>query len=1220
MYATKFTKAAVLTFAALCVVLLGGAMTNAVASDNLLQNGSFNGSLNGWIVNPALQTGTPPWTPLLADGSGVSLHPVSYSFKGTILYQNLNQNLNVTGIAEKQVTLQARLWQVYSPPYQNTVAFYLTYVDNTGAFHRVKVYNPLNSDISIDPAASTVSASYPFDGSASKLVKLEIVKEGDGEFHVDDVALSADGLTSGTIPALSTISATSGPYGTALTITGVNFGTTAGKVAIGGVSVTVNSWSDTSISVTPVAPAHSGNVIVIADGVESNPSQTFTVTSPCFNVELVTYSAKVIQGQQAEFLIKTSFFNHFTTTDGITLRLQGGDAETLSDKTSFALVPIKSPGGAILRIATGNLAAGNYTADIVAVNGAQSIPAGTLKLQVVTVTNIKFYEMIYDSVTYASTRVDYDAEHPKTASAQGQLLIYTDVIGSDGQIFSSDFGDNGVVLTEDSASAPILGIYKRFWGYEIYAQENGGTKLRATTPDGYTAALPITVSFSTDSYITSIGLTAPTGAASLVGVNTVYNNRTDPITFYASGSAAIGWIGYDTSGLGNFQMDFLDKGIYSSDNKSVTLTFNLLNLPADIGTALLHASTASGKASAVVPLTTVNDPATGLLAFFIRSLDSNAFAEMFKIYFYGASDNQLKFTKEIWTMHMGNKPVLVGNIPSGSYKILFAPGSVSPGMDSAKPQWWPNAATMDSAAPVTFEADKTTSDIYYFLMPQPSGAKVTLPAPASKYFTSPQGGAGSIQFSVNDQGFVWAATSDSPWLRITNATGTGNGTVSYAVDANPDGASRTGTITIAGQTFTVTQWGTGNLYGYVMLGNATYPSNWYNWKTELGTAEFQSDKIHNVYKESADICPDSHYCQSSDTSDLPFAKLSPELLFVANKALFASSNDQNAFLADLTGAAERGLAVGVKLDAAKSYTKADVSGDYYVVGYEYDSKGYDKGKNRVSTEVSRGDGNGTLTGAAKLACNGNICVGGYFQETTSTSMSYDIQSPGVLRLGPDANTLVDMGYVGAGGKALVVANPTKFYPDFGDDFMALVGVKKGDKGYSNADLQGNWVFSSFGDEGGVVFSEFGVLACNGAGDCQIRSKHSENGDIRYKDESVSLGTVSWDGSLNGFYVQEGLTGAIGDNGNMLIFTITGPTHRQMGVAIKSDMFMAKGDLNGDGGVDLADAIVALRLLAGENPTNMSPYYRLFRTDVNNDGQAGLQELLYILQRSAALRQ
>jgi uncharacterized protein (TIGR03437 family) len=54
----------------------------------------------------------------------------------------------------------------------------------------------------------------------------------------------------------------------------------------------------------------------------------------------------------------------------------------------------------------------------------------------------------------------------------------------------------------------------------------------------------------------------------------------------------------------------------------------------------------------------------------------------------------------------------------------------------------------------------------------------------------------------------WNATSNSAWLTITSgASGTGNGRVNFAVAANPDPAIRTGMLTIAGLTFTVTQSG-----------------------------------------------------------------------------------------------------------------------------------------------------------------------------------------------------------------------------------------------------------------------------------------------------------------------------------------------------------------------------------------------------------------------------
>ena len=52
----------------------------------------------------------------------------------------------------------------------------------------------------------------------------------------------------------------------------------------------------------------------------------------------------------------------------------------------------------------------------------------------------------------------------------------------------------------------------------------------------------------------------------------------------------------------------------------------------------------------------------------------------------------------------------------------------------------------------------------------------------------------------------WTASSNAGWITITSgSSGTGNGTVNYSVAANPGPGTRTGTLTIAGQTFTVNQ-------------------------------------------------------------------------------------------------------------------------------------------------------------------------------------------------------------------------------------------------------------------------------------------------------------------------------------------------------------------------------------------------------------------------------
>jgi len=51
----------------------------------------------------------------------------------------------------------------------------------------------------------------------------------------------------------------------------------------------------------------------------------------------------------------------------------------------------------------------------------------------------------------------------------------------------------------------------------------------------------------------------------------------------------------------------------------------------------------------------------------------------------------------------------------------------------------------------------------------------------------------------------WTASTATPWISVTTPKGSGDGTAGYTVTANPIGSIRSGTISVAGQTFTVTQ-------------------------------------------------------------------------------------------------------------------------------------------------------------------------------------------------------------------------------------------------------------------------------------------------------------------------------------------------------------------------------------------------------------------------------
>lgn len=79
-------------------------------------------------------------------------------------------------------------------------------------------------------------------------------------------------------------------------------------------------------------------------------------------------------------------------------------------------------------------------------------------------------------------------------------------------------------------------------------------------------------------------------------------------------------------------------------------------------------------------------------------------------------------------------------------------------------------------------------------------------APRSQSFTA-SGGADSVSVTTGNS-CGWAAISNAAWITINGAaSGSGNGTVNYSVASNSDTSQRTGTMTIAGLTFTVTQSG-----------------------------------------------------------------------------------------------------------------------------------------------------------------------------------------------------------------------------------------------------------------------------------------------------------------------------------------------------------------------------------------------------------------------------
>jgi hypothetical protein len=101
-----------------------------------------------------------------------------------------------------------------------------------------------------------------------------------GSWVMQAVAFRGAVAGTGAVPSITSLSPVSGTVGTAVTITGSNFGSTQGTstVRFNGTTATPTNWSSASIVVPVPAGATTGNVVVTVNGVASN-GQTFTVTT-----------------------------------------------------------------------------------------------------------------------------------------------------------------------------------------------------------------------------------------------------------------------------------------------------------------------------------------------------------------------------------------------------------------------------------------------------------------------------------------------------------------------------------------------------------------------------------------------------------------------------------------------------------------------------------------------------------------------------------------------------------------------------------------------------------------------------------------------------------------------------------------------------------------------------------------------------------------------------
>jgi len=181
-------------------------------------------------------------------------------------------------------------------------------------------------------------------------------------------------------------------------------------------------------------------------------------------------------------------------------------------------------------------------------------------------------------------------------------------------------------------------------------------------------------------------------------------------------------------------------------------------------------------------------------------------------------------------------------------------------------------------------------------------------------FFAPSLGGGTIGVTAAGAG-SWTASTTASWITITGpASGAGNGTVSFTVAANT-GAARSGTLTINGQTFTISQENTS--LGLSDAGSMAQIASGGGWDTtltliDLGTASTEARIDFSGNAGSALVLPFT-FPQQTFTGTMLGATLdqmlNPHGQFVINAAGSLSDPLSTGWAQLMTGGAVNGFAI-----------------------------------------------------------------------------------------------------------------------------------------------------------------------------------------------------------------------------------------------------------------------------------------------------------------------
>ena len=157
------------------------------------------------------------------------------------------------------------------------------------------------------------------------------------------------------------------------------------------------------------------------------------------------------------------------------------------------------------------------------------------------------------------------------------------------------------------------------------------------------------------------------------------------------------------------------------------------------------------------------------------------------------------------------------SVSSSASWLTFSPGS---GTGSAYVYWYTTANTLTTARSATLTIAGQT-----YTVTQAGATICSYSISPASVSVAAAGYNGTVAVTTT-AGCVWTASSGYGWITITSgASGNGSGTVYYTVAANTSTTVRSGSVTIAGQTFSVSQAGAAASCSYTISPASASPAS-----------------------------------------------------------------------------------------------------------------------------------------------------------------------------------------------------------------------------------------------------------------------------------------------------------------------------------------------------------------------------------------------------------